>query len=79
MSDPPPTLVVHCKREHQPNGKFTLYASWNIANIPGLLEAIEKYTVSPQLVDLSFTPTVVVESYSIIDIIPQVKHIYSFH
>ena len=74
MSDPPATINLICKRQYHNNGKFDVYAMWTIPDkAQGLLEAIDKFILTPQLVDTSLPAHVVVEIYETISIKPNVR------
>jgi hypothetical protein len=46
-------MSIHCTRTYQDNGKLTLHAVWSIKNSPRLIDAIKKFNVLTQEVDLS--------------------------
>ena len=74
VSDPPPTINLICSRQFQSNGKFDVYVKWTIAErSQGLLEAIDKFILTRQLIDTSLDTDVVIEVYPTISIIPNVS------
>ena len=74
MSDPPTPFNLICNRQYKNNGNFDVYAVWTIAeNAQGLLEAIDRFTLIPQLVDTSLSTGVTVEVYETISIKPNVR------
>ena len=74
MSDPPTTINLICNRQYLNNGKFDVYAIWTIAeNAQGLLEAIDRFVLIPQLVDTSLSTDVTVKVYETISITPNVR------
>lgn len=75
MSDPPTAINLTCSLQYQPNGKLDIYAVWTLGErLQGLVEAIDRFVVTPQLVDTSHLPTVfTVEVYESIAIKPNVS------
>lgn len=75
MSNPPTTINLTCTRQYQPNGKFDIYAEWILAERQQeWIEAIDRFVISPQLVDTSHLPSIVtVEVYESITIKPNVS------
>ena len=74
MSDPPTKINLICSRQYQSNGKFDVYAILTIVErSQGLLEAIDRFTLTPQLVDTSLSTDVTIEVYETISIIPNVS------
>ena len=74
MSDPATTINLICNRQYQNNGKFDVYAIWTIVDkTQALLEAIDRFNLSPQLVDTSLSTDVTVEVYETISIKPNVR------
>ena len=78
VSDPPTAVNLTCSLQYQPNGKFDIYAVWTLAERPqGLVEAIDRFVVTPQLVDTSHLPAVAtIEVYESITIKPNVSLAY---
>ena len=74
MSDPPTPINLICNRQYQNNGKFDVYAIWTIVDkAQALLEAIDRFVLTPQLVDTSLSTDVTVEVYETIPIKPNVR------
>ena len=74
MSDPPTPINLICNRQYQNNGKFNVYAIWTIVDkAQALLEAIDRFVLTPQLVDTSLPAHVTVEVYETISIKPNVR------
>lgn len=77
MSDPEPPLVVLCTRKFQADGRISLYAAWSVSYVPGLIEAMEKYTVQLELFDLSARSVVPGQAYASVDVYPNVSNCVS--
>ena len=74
MSAPPTTINLICSRQYQSNGKFDVYVKWTLAEISqGLLEAIDKFILTPQLVDTTFSIDITLKIYETIRIKPNVS------
>ena len=72
MSNPPTTINLTCTRQYQPNGKFDIYAEWILPERQQkLIEAIDRFVITPQLIDTSHLVTL--EVYEIITIKPNVS------
>ena len=64
---------LHCDRDFLPNGKITIIATLSLLNIPGLIEAIENFYVTPSLVDTRNQPAPPIQSYSSFNFNPDVS------
>ena len=74
MSDPPTKINLICNRQYQNNGKFDVYATWTIVDkAQALSKAIDRFVLTPQLVDTSLSTDVTVEVYETIPIKPNVR------
>ena len=74
MSALPTTINLICSRQYQYNGKFDVYVKWTLAEISqGLLEAIDKFILTPQLVDTTLSIHVTIDVYEAISIKPNVS------
>ena len=69
---------LHCGRDFLPNGKITIFATLSLSNIPGLIEAIENFYITPSLVDISNQPAPPIQSYSSFNVNPDVRVVLDF-
>ena len=73
MSAPNPTLSINCATQYKANGMIDLLAVWQVSSYPGIIEAMEKYTIHTQRVDYRTAVPTTVEWSSPIPIIPNVR------
>ena len=64
-----------CYTEISPNGNVDIYAAWQVSYYPGLLEAIEKYTLLLQVVKYGDQGSTVEEWLDVVDATPNVSNI----
>lgn len=74
MSTPNPTMIINCDVNYQPDGKVNIITVWTLSDTPGLLEAIDEFTILPHQIDTeSHTDGGVMERYSKISVKPNVR------
>ena len=66
-------MTIYCSVSYQSNGKVNLNAVWTLSESPGIIEAIERFAVSPQKIDSDHIAGTVSKYYTEISVKPNVR------
>ena len=76
---PSPEMKIQCGRQLHPNGVITIFAKLILPDFPGLIEAIDRLTAIPSLINIVKQPAPPIEVYANLTIYTHVRQCKFMH